>query len=101
MNAERRKELIAVYRDGLLEDTLPFWLPRCVDEEHGGFMIARDRDGGLLDTDKGMWQQCRFTWLLATLYNTVEPREEWRRLGMGLSLLKSMASMVMGGCGFT
>ena len=77
MNAQRRAELIAVYRDGLLEDTLPFWLPRCVDEEHGGFMIARDRDGSVLDTDKGMWQQCRFTWLLATLYNTVEPREEW------------------------
>ena len=53
MNAQRRDELIAVYRDGLLEDTLPFWLPRCVDEEHGGFMIARDRDGSLLDTDNG------------------------------------------------
>ena len=77
MNAQRRAELIAVYRDGLFEDTLPFWLPRCVDEEHGGFMIARDRDGSVLDTDKGMWQQCRFTWLLATMYNTVEPREEW------------------------
>ena len=77
MNAQRRAELIATYRDGLLEDTLTFWLPRCVDEEHGGFMIARDRDGSVLDTDKGMWQQCRFTWLLATLYNTVEPREEW------------------------
>ena len=77
MNAQRRNELIAVYRDGLLKDTLPFWLPCCLDEKHGGFMIARDRDGSLLDTDKGMWQQCRFTWLLATLYNTVEPREEW------------------------
>ncbi len=77
MNAQRRNELSALYRDGLLEDTLPFWLPRCVDEEHGGFMIARDRDGSLLDTDKGMWQQCRFTWLLSTLYNNVEPREEW------------------------
>jgi len=77
MNAKKRNELIAVYRDGLLEDTMPFWLPRCVDQKHGGFMIARDRDGSLLDTDKGMWQQCRFTWLLATLYNNVEPREEW------------------------
>ena len=77
MNAQRRAELIATYRDGLLKNTLPFWLPRCVDEEQGGFLIARDRDGSLLDTDKGMWQQCRFTWLLATLYNTVEPREEW------------------------
>jgi len=77
MNAQRKTELISVYRDGLLEDTLPFWLPRCVDEEQGGFMIARDRDGSLLDADKGMWQQCRFTWLLATLYNDVEAREEW------------------------
>jgi len=77
MNAQRRNELSALYRDGLLEDTLRFWLPRCVDEEHGGFMVARDQDGSLLDTDKGMWQQCRFTWLLATLYNNVEPRDEW------------------------
>ena len=77
MNKARRDELITVYRDGLLEDTLPFWLPRCVDEAHGGFMIARDRHGSMLDTDKGMWQQGRFTWLLATLYNTVEPRVEW------------------------
>ena len=77
MNAQRRFELITEYRDGLLENTLPFWLPRCVDEEHGGFIIAQDRDGTPLDTDKAMWQQCRFTWLLATLYNTVEPREEW------------------------
>ena len=77
MNEKRKAELIVTYRDGLLKDTLPFWLPRCVDKEQGGFMTARDQDGSLLDTDKGMWQQCRFTWLLATLYNTAEPREEW------------------------
>ena len=77
MDAQRRRELLAVYRDGLLGDTLPFWIPRVVDRECGGFTIARDRDGTLLDSDKGMWQQCRFTWLLGELYNTVEPREEW------------------------
>ena len=76
----RIDELIAIYRDGLLHDTLPFWIPRCVDREHGGFMFALDRDGTLLDTDKGMWQQGRFTWLLAHLYNTVEPRDEWLEL---------------------
>ena len=38
MNTQRRNELIAVYRDGLLEDTLPFWLPRCVDQEYGGII---------------------------------------------------------------
>ena len=77
MDVSRQRDLLAVYRDGLLDDTLPFWWPRCVDEDHGGFMFARDRDGSLLDTDKGMWQQCRATWLLGTLYNTVEPRAEW------------------------
>ncbi len=77
LTPERIEELIAVYRDGLLQDTLPFWIDRCVDREHGGFLFCLDRDGALLDTDKGMWQQGRFTWLLATLYNTVEKRQEW------------------------
>lgn len=80
MTAERIDALRTVYREGLLNDTLPFWIPRCVDDEYGGFMFARDRDGTLLDTDKGMWQHGRFTWLLATLYNEVEPREEWLAL---------------------
>jgi len=80
MNAVRIIELISVYRDGLLQDTLPFWLKHCVDREYGGFITSLDRDGTVIDTDKGMWQQCRFTWLLATLYNTIEKRDEWRQL---------------------
>ncbi|MHB8899157.1 MAG: AGE family epimerase/isomerase, partial [Thermoguttaceae bacterium] len=80
MTPEQRHRLEAVYRDGLLGDTLPFWIDHCVDREHGGFMICLDRDGSVLDTDKGMWQQCRFTWLLSTLYNTVERRDEWLEL---------------------
>ena len=59
MDLARQRQLLAVYCDGLLNDTLPFCWPRCVDEEHGGFMLARDRDGSLLDTDKGISQQCR------------------------------------------
>ncbi len=77
MDAQRKQELMAVYRDGLLSDTLPFWIPRAVDHDCGGFTIALDRDGTRLDTDKGMWQQCRFTWLLGELYNTVESRDDW------------------------
>ena len=77
MDVEYQKRLLDTYRDGLLNDTLPFWFPRCVDEDHGGFLLARDRDGSLLDDDKGMWQQCRATWLLATLYNTVESKSDW------------------------
>lgn len=75
-----RRDYLACYRDGLLNDTLPFWQRHCVDREHGGFAMALDRDGMVIDTDKGMWQQCRFTWLLGKLYNTVDPREDWLEL---------------------
>jgi N-acylglucosamine 2-epimerase len=77
MTPERIDHLLAVYRDGLLNDVIPFWFPRVVDEEHGGFLFARDRDGTLIDTDKGIWQQGRAAWLLATMYREVEPRPEW------------------------
>jgi N-acylglucosamine 2-epimerase len=80
MDDTRRIELLATYRDGLLNDTLPFWTKHCVDREHGGFIMSLDRKGTPIDTDKGVWQQGRFTWLLGELYNNVEPRDEWLEL---------------------
>jgi N-acylglucosamine 2-epimerase len=77
MPPDQIDQLLATYRDGLLNSTLPFWFPRCIDEDHGGFMFSRDRDGSLLDTDKAIWLQGRASWLLATLYSEVEPRPEW------------------------
>ena len=78
----RRDELIATYREGLLDDVVPFWVRHCVDRQHGGFMMALNRDGTVIDTDKGMWQQGRFTWLLGELYNNVEKRDEWLQLAV-------------------
>ena len=80
MTPDRINELIGVYRDGLLDDTLPFWLRFAVDKRHGGFMTSLDRDGTLIDTDKSVWAQGRFTWLLGELYNNVSPRDEWLEL---------------------
>ncbi len=65
------------YRDGLLEDVIPFWLRHGLDREHGGILTGLGRDGALLDDDKPIWAQGRGAWMFATLYNTVEPREEW------------------------
>ena len=75
-----RERLRAIYLEGLLSDTLPFWINHCVDRQHGGFLVGLDRDGSIIDTDKGVWQHGRFTWLLAELYNNLEPREEWLEL---------------------
>ncbi|MEO5649697.1 MAG: AGE family epimerase/isomerase [Ginsengibacter sp.] len=65
------------YKNQLLNETIPFWFPKSIDEVYGGFLLMRDRDGTLLDDDKSVWMQGRATWLLATLYNTVEQKQEW------------------------
>lgn len=80
MDKGEREKLISTYRDGLLNDTIPFWTQHCVDREYGGFMTSLDRDGTVIDTDKCSWQQGRFTWLLGELYNNVERRDEWLEL---------------------
>jgi N-acylglucosamine 2-epimerase len=83
------ERLIGIYRDGLLDDSLPFWMNHCVDREHGGFLFSLDRDGSVLNTDKSIWIHGRFVWLLSTLYTTVEPKEEWLELAKhGLDFLR-------------
>jgi len=80
LDNNRIYELIKTYRDGLLKDVLPFWINHSVDEDFGGFMFSLNQDGTIIDTDKGMWQTCRFTWLLAHLYNHVEKKSLWLKL---------------------
>ena len=77
MDIERINELHRVYQQGLLTDTIPFWTKNAVDHEFGGFTFMLNRDGSLMDSDKGIWQQGRFTWILASLYNKVEKKQEW------------------------
>jgi N-acylglucosamine 2-epimerase len=68
------------YRSALLEDILPFWLKHGIDREHGGFFNAVDRDGTLLDSDKSIWFQGRFSWVLASAYLAEGRNEEWLAL---------------------
>ena len=62
----------------LVDEVLPFWIDHGVDLEHGGVRTCLDRDGRVLDDDKGVWQQFRFAWVLARCLRVLEPREEWR-----------------------
>ena len=65
------------YRNDLLDDTVPFWLKNGLDSVHGGVLSSLTRDGAVLDSDKSVWAQGRFAWLLGTLARTVEARSEW------------------------
>jgi N-acylglucosamine 2-epimerase len=65
------------YFNQLMADTLPFWFPKSIDKEFGGYLLMRGKTGDLIDDDKAVWIQGRFSWLLSTLYSTVEQKEEW------------------------
>lgn len=70
-------ELADFYRRGLLEDIVPFWFPHSVDQEHGGYFTCLNRDGSLMQSDKAVWFQGRMAWMLSTMYNDLERREQW------------------------
>lgn len=72
-----RAHLRELYRRTLTDDILPFWLCHGLDHEHGGIITSLDRDGRILDTDKSIWFQGRAGWMFATLYHSLEPRQEW------------------------
>ena len=69
-SSDRIDKLLSVYRDGLLEDTIPFWMKNGMDREHGGIISSLNRDGSILDTDKAVWAQGRSAWMLGELYNS-------------------------------
>ena len=70
-------DLAAFYHDQLFGDCLPFWFPRALDNQHGGFLHCFDRDGSLVDDDKSVWAQGRMSWMLLTLYLESQGRPEW------------------------
>ncbi|MGY8640145.1 MAG: AGE family epimerase/isomerase [Verrucomicrobiales bacterium] len=76
MEPEQIEKYRELYRDSLLGDIIPFWQKNGVDHENGGFFNAVDRDGSLLDSDKSVWLQGRFSWLLAATHNAFGPKDE-------------------------
>ncbi len=69
--------LAAQYKSELLDRVMPFWMNNSIDKEFGGYFTCIERNGEVYDTDKFIWLQGREVWMLATLYNKVEARQEW------------------------
>ena len=84
MNIDKINQLIEVYRDGLLNDTLPFWLKESWDRELGGIMTCIGRDGSVIDTDKNGWFQGRAAWTYATAYLNFEQNPEYLEMAKSL-----------------
>lgn len=75
--AEELTSLKELYRHELLNDCMAFWREDLVDREYGGYMTHRDRDGTVIDTDKGIWQQGRTAWMTASIFNQIDPDPYW------------------------
>lgn len=64
-------------RAKLVDEILPFWIDHGVDREFGGIVTCLDRDGTVMDHDKGVWQQFRFVWVLARCCRVLGARDDW------------------------
>ena len=61
-----QEQLGRFYRRHLEESVLPFWLGEPSDRQHGGVFTCIDNvSGRIMSTDKFVWSQGRFAWLMA------------------------------------
>ena len=76
-NLNNLSELKKEYLYMLKENIIPFWLKNGLDKKNGGYWTALDRKGNIIDKDKSVWFQGRFSWILSTLYTDFEKKEEY------------------------
>ena len=68
MDKHETRALLGFYRHELVSNLLAYWLPRCADEQNGGFFNCYDNTGEhLMSRDKYTWSQGRFVWTFAKL----------------------------------
>ena len=65
------------YLHMLKDNIIPFWLNNGLDKKHSGYYTALDREGKLIDSDKSVWFQGRFAWVLSTLYADFEKNQQY------------------------
>ena len=66
------KEHREFYRSGLLNELIPSWYKKGIDEKYGGFMCDFNADGSLRSTEKHGWYQTRGLWLFSYIYNNYD-----------------------------
>ena len=62
-----KQQLLSFYKDQLMNDFMRFW-EKAMDREYGGVFTCYSNDGKcLISTDKYVWSQGRFTFVLSKL----------------------------------
>ena len=76
------RQYIALYKNELINNILPFWINYSKDDTNGGYFTCIDRTGKIYDKDKFMWLQGRAVWCFASMYNNVAENEEWLKMAL-------------------
>ncbi len=100
-------KLLTFYKKQVEESILPFWL-RAFDYEFGGVYTCFNNEGTeLLSTDKYVWSQGRYLWILSKLYEMnqkgkieVDPDTVKKQAGLTLEFLQKNVLLPDGSCTF-
>lgn len=99
MNARNLLQLRGFYENQLTNRILSFWLPRCLDEENGGFVNCfTNRGDRLVSRDKYTWSQGCFVWMFSRLCTTKAPIFTAKERSRFLSLAQNGADFLMRHC---
>ena len=64
----RAAESVSILRRILVENILPFWVERVIDEDDGGYRLHHDKEGNWLGpANKGLISQARTVWFFSRL----------------------------------
>ena len=63
-----KADYLDFFKKELTENLLSFWMGRCLDAKNGGYFNCFTNDGSrLVSSDKYIWSQGRFLWVLSKL----------------------------------
>jgi N-acylglucosamine 2-epimerase len=85
MESDLIRRSVALYRETLLEDVMPFWMRHALGSADGAINNCLDDAGNRVSTDRYLWSQGRAMWTFAALYNRIERRPEWLEVARRLA----------------
>ncbi|WP_170283958.1 AGE family epimerase/isomerase [Flagellimonas olearia] len=83
MTPQTKKQLLDLYRELLLEDVIPWWTRHAIDRS-GAINTCIQDDGTIISKERWLWSQWRAVWVFSKLYNSIEKREEWLQIALGI-----------------
>lgn len=102
MDKTLREQSLQFYQDHLFNNIMKFWLDNAIDYEDGGYYTCFNVTGEkLISTDKYVWSQGRFIWVLSKLAELTGEHDKYLSLAkLGVDFLKKNCFLENGNCAF-